>query len=48
MLITVEEGSTGGFSAFVLQLLASEGCFDSGLKIRPMTLPDRTVEHDSP
>ena len=48
VLITVEEGSTGGFSAFVLQLLATEGCFDAGLKIRPMVLPDRYVEHDSP
>ena len=48
VLITVEEGSSGGFSALVLQLLATEGVLDAGLKIRPMTLPDRFVEHDTP
>jgi len=48
VLITVEEGASGGFAALVLQLLATEGVLDAGLKIRPMTLPDRFVEHDSP
>jgi 1-deoxy-D-xylulose-5-phosphate synthase len=32
----------------VLQLLAMEGVLDAGLKIRPMTLPDRFIEHDTP
>jgi 1-deoxy-D-xylulose-5-phosphate synthase len=48
VLITVEEGSIGGFAAQVMQLLATEGVLDGGLKIRPMILPDRFIEHDSP
>jgi 1-deoxy-D-xylulose-5-phosphate synthase len=48
VLITIEEGSVGGFGSFVLQFLAHKGMLDSGLKIRPMCLPDRFQEHDSP
>jgi len=48
VLITIEEGSVGGFAAQVMQFLATEGVFDSGLKIRPMTLPDRFIDHDAP
>jgi 1-deoxy-D-xylulose-5-phosphate synthase len=48
VLITVEEGSTGGFSAFVLQHLASSGALDSGIKIRPLVLPDIFIDHDTP
>jgi 1-deoxy-D-xylulose-5-phosphate synthase len=48
VLITVEEGAIGGFSAFVLTYLAQEGMLDEGLKIRPMFLPDTFVDHDSP
>ncbi|GAB5469537.1 MAG: 1-deoxy-D-xylulose-5-phosphate synthase [Rhodospirillales bacterium] len=48
VMITVEEGSTGGFSALVMTLLAREGVFDSGLKFRPLTLPDYFIDHDSP
>ena len=48
MLITIEEGSTGGFSTLVLHHLASNGLLDHGLKVRPMTLPDIFIEHDSP
>ncbi len=48
MLITVEEGSSGGFSAQVLQYLASSGLLDGGLKVRPMVLPDIFIEHDKP
>jgi 1-deoxy-D-xylulose-5-phosphate synthase len=47
-LITVEEGAMGGFGAFVLQFLASEGALDSGLKIRTLTLPDIFQDHDKP
>ncbi len=47
-LITVEEGSVGGFGSFVLQLLAEEGVLDTGLKIRPMILPDRFLDQDKP
>jgi len=48
VLITAEEGSIGGFGAHVMQFLAWEGLLDSGLKIRPMVLPDRFVDHDTP
>jgi 1-deoxy-D-xylulose-5-phosphate synthase len=48
VLITIEEGSIGGFSAHVMQFLAMSGFLDSGLKIRPMILPDRFVAHGTP
>jgi 1-deoxy-D-xylulose-5-phosphate synthase len=48
VLITIEEGSIGGFGSFVLQRLASEGLFDRGLKVRQMVLPDAFIEHDKP
>lgn len=48
VLITVEEGSRGGFGAFVLHLLAEKGVLDRGLKIRTLTLPDVFQEHDKP
>lgn len=48
VLITIEEGSRGGFGAFVLHLLAERGVLDRGLKIRTMTLPDVFQEHDNP
>jgi len=47
-LITVEEGSVGGFGAFVLHLLAERGALDHGLKIRTLTLPDIFQDHDKP
>ncbi len=46
--IAIEEGAAGGFAAHVMQLLAREGLFDRGLKFRPMTLPDRFIEQDTP
>ncbi|MDE2014346.1 MAG: 1-deoxy-D-xylulose-5-phosphate synthase [Alphaproteobacteria bacterium] len=48
MLITLEEGAMGGFGAFVMQFLALEGLLDGGLKIRPLTLPDRFIDQDAP
>ena len=48
VLITVEEGSIGGFGSAVLQLLAERGALDRGLKVRPMVLPDAFIEHDAP
>jgi 1-deoxy-D-xylulose-5-phosphate synthase len=48
VLITVEEGSIGGFGSFVLHALAEHGMLDSGLKIRSMVLPDVFQDHDSP
>ena len=48
MLITIEEGSIGGFGSHVLQYLATAGMLDRGLKIRTLVLPDRFIDHDSP
>ena len=47
-LITVEEGSIGGFGSHVAQLLAEEGIFDTGLKYRSMVLPDTFIDQASP
>jgi len=47
-LITVEEGSIGGFGGFVLQALAEHGALDRGLKVRTLTLPDIFQDHDKP
>ena len=47
-LITVEEGSVGGFGAFVLHLLADRGALDDGLKVRTLTLPDIFQDQDKP
>lgn len=48
LLITIEEGSTGGFGAMVLHHLASVGGLDKGLKIRTMTMPDVYMDQMSP
>ena len=48
VLITVEEGSVGGFAAQVLQTLADHGALDRGLKVRAMVLPDQFIDQDSP
>ena len=48
VLITVEEGSTGGFGAMVLHHLAASGVLDHGLKIRTLTMPDVYVDQMSP
>ena len=48
VLITVEEGSAGGFGAHVLHLLAREGALDRGLKVRTLTLPDLYQDHGKP
>ncbi len=48
LLVTIEEGSVGGFGSHVLELLAREGALDRGLKVRPLVLPDTFVDQDSP
>jgi 1-deoxy-D-xylulose-5-phosphate synthase len=48
VLITVEEGSVGGFGSHVLQLLANNGALDDGLKVRSMVLPDTFLDQDTP
>ncbi|NFV80560.1 1-deoxy-D-xylulose-5-phosphate synthase [Magnetospirillum aberrantis] len=48
VLVTVEEGSVGGFGSHVLHFLAQNGALDRGLKVRPLALPDRFLDHDQP
>ncbi|MFZ1153187.1 MAG: 1-deoxy-D-xylulose-5-phosphate synthase [Xanthobacteraceae bacterium] len=48
VLLTVEEGSIGGFAGFVMQALAEHGVLDRGLKVRSMVLPDVFIDQDSP
>ncbi len=47
-LITVEEGSVGGFGSYVLQHLADTSLLDHGLHVRTMVLPDTFIDHDTP
>ena len=48
VLITIEEGSIGGFGSHVFQMLSERGIFDKGLKIRSMILPDQFIDQDTP
>ncbi|MCZ6743890.1 MAG: 1-deoxy-D-xylulose-5-phosphate synthase, partial [Alphaproteobacteria bacterium] len=48
LLITIEEGAIGGFATQVLHCLAHAGLLENGLKVRPMTLPDRFIHHHTP
>jgi 1-deoxy-D-xylulose-5-phosphate synthase len=48
IMITIEEGSIGGFGSHVENLLAERGIFDKGLKFRSMTLPDIFIEQNNP
>ncbi|HVY59458.1 MAG TPA: 1-deoxy-D-xylulose-5-phosphate synthase [Xanthobacteraceae bacterium] len=48
VLVTIEEGSIGGFGSFVLQTLAEHGALDRGAKVRAMVLPDEFIDQDSP
>jgi 1-deoxy-D-xylulose-5-phosphate synthase len=47
VLVTLEEGAAGGFAAAVLQHLAWRGLLDGRLRVRPMALPDRFIDHDT-
>ncbi|HER27071.1 MAG TPA: 1-deoxy-D-xylulose-5-phosphate synthase [Rhodospirillales bacterium] len=48
VLITIEEGSPGGFGAHVLEFAAASGLLDGNVRLRVMTLPDKMIDHDSP
>ncbi|GJD99343.1 1-deoxy-D-xylulose-5-phosphate synthase [Methylobacterium isbiliense] len=49
VLVTLEEGSTGGFGALVLHLLSARGALDGGsVRVRTLTLPDAYQDHDTP
>ncbi len=47
VLVTIEEGSSGGFGSAVLQHLALKGLLDGRVRVRPMVLPDRFIDHDT-
>ena len=48
MLITIEEGSVGGFASHVLAYLEKSGALDRGIKVRSLTMPDRFVDQGKP
>ncbi|MGH6947507.1 MAG: 1-deoxy-D-xylulose-5-phosphate synthase [Kiloniellales bacterium] len=48
VLVTVEEGTIGGFAAQTMQFMALDGLLENGLKFRPLTLPDVFIDHDKP
>ena len=48
VLITVEEGAVGGFGSHVLHRLAHDGLLETGLKVRPLVLPDDFTDHAKP
>ncbi len=48
ILVSIEEGSIGGFGSHVKNLLAEKGIFDKGLKFRSMNLPDKFIEQHTP
>ena len=48
VLITIEEGSIGGFASHVMHYLAMAGLLDNGLKLRPLVMPDIFYDHDKP
>lgn len=48
VMITLEEGATGGFATLVMHFLAREGLLEAGAKFRPMCLPDFFIDHDKP
>ena len=48
VLVTIEEGSIGGFGSYVMHTLAEASMFDRGLKVRCMVLPDTFIDQDSP
>ena len=45
-IITIEEGSIGGFGSQIGQFLTDKNLLDSNLKYRSMILPDRFIDHD--
>ena len=47
-IITIEEGSIGGFGSHVVQFLNEKNLLDNNLKYRSMILPDRFIDHDKP
>jgi 1-deoxy-D-xylulose-5-phosphate synthase len=47
-IITIEEGSIGGFGSHVSQFLSEKNLLDNNLKFRSMILPDKFIDHNKP
>ena len=47
-IITIEEGSIGGFGSHVVKFLSEKNLLDKGLKFRSMILPDKFIDQDKP
>ena len=47
-IVTIEEGSIGGFGSHVVNFLSKKGLMDSNLKFRSMILPDVFIDQDTP
>ncbi|MBW4022711.1 MAG: 1-deoxy-D-xylulose-5-phosphate synthase [Proteobacteria bacterium] len=47
VLITIEDNVSGGFGAAVMHYMALTGLLDGGVKMRPMTIPDRLIDHNT-
>jgi len=47
-IITIEEGSVGGFGSHVSQFLSEKNLLDNNLKFRSMILPDKFIDHNKP
>jgi 1-deoxy-D-xylulose-5-phosphate synthase len=48
VLLTLEEGSIGGFGSHVLDHLANVGRLDGRVQVRALMLPDSFIDHDKP
>ncbi|HTI02072.1 MAG TPA: 1-deoxy-D-xylulose-5-phosphate synthase [Acidisoma sp.] len=48
VLITIEDNVSGGFGAAVMHHMALNGLLDGGVKVRPMVIPDRLIDHNTP
>jgi 1-deoxy-D-xylulose-5-phosphate synthase len=48
VVITIEDNVSGGFGAAVMHYMAQSGLLDGGVKVRPMTIPDRLIDHNTP
>jgi 1-deoxy-D-xylulose-5-phosphate synthase len=48
VLITIEDNVSGGFGSAVMHYMALTGLLDGGVKMRPMTIPDRLIDHNTP
>jgi len=48
IIITIEEGSIGGFGSHISQFLTEKNLLDNNLKFRSMILPDRFIDHNKP